>query len=49
MDGEFECLHDRITGVQLNTTAVDEQVPDIERQIRLVKEHGGGNQEHPAI
>jgi hypothetical protein len=38
MDGEFECLRESITGVQLNTTATDEHVPDIESQIRLIKE-----------
>jgi hypothetical protein len=33
MDGEFECLRKDITGVQLNTTAADEHVTYIERQI----------------
>jgi hypothetical protein len=40
MDRDFECL--RLAhlnhGVNLNTTAASEHVPDIERQIRLIKE-----------
>jgi hypothetical protein len=40
MDREFECLCiDLLShGVNLNTTAASEHVPDIERQIRLIKE-----------
>jgi hypothetical protein len=40
MDREFECLHLELLthGVNLNTTAASEHVPDIERQIRLIKE-----------
>jgi hypothetical protein len=38
MDREFECLRDDIRGVVLNTTATSEHVPEIERQIRVVKE-----------
>jgi hypothetical protein len=40
MDREFECLRlDLMShGVNLNTTAVSEHLPDIEMQIRLVKE-----------
>jgi hypothetical protein len=35
---EFNFLHDGIRGVTLNTTAAIEDVPDIERQIRLINE-----------
>jgi hypothetical protein len=40
MDREFECLRIELLGhgVNLNTTAVSEHVPDIERHIRLIKE-----------
>jgi hypothetical protein len=38
MDRELECLRDDIRGVILNTTATSEHVPEIERQIRVVKE-----------
>jgi hypothetical protein len=38
MDREFECLRDDIHGVLLNTTATSEHVPEIERQIRVIKE-----------
>jgi hypothetical protein len=38
MHREFVCLNDVITGVKINTTTVDEHVPEIDRQIRLVKE-----------
>jgi hypothetical protein len=40
MDREFECLRLELLshGVNLNTTAASEHVPDIERQIRLIKE-----------
>jgi hypothetical protein len=37
MDREFECLRDDIRGVILNTTATSEIVPEIERQIQVVK------------
>jgi hypothetical protein len=39
-DREFEYLHLELLthGVNLNTTAASEHVPDIERQIRLIKE-----------
>ena len=42
MDNEFECLKDSLVerrhGVQLNICAPDEHVPEIERNIRTVKE-----------
>jgi hypothetical protein len=38
MDRELECLRDDIRGVVLNTTATSKHVPEIERQIRVVKE-----------
>jgi hypothetical protein len=38
MDREFECLRDDIRGVTLNTTAASEHVPNIERQICVIKE-----------
>jgi hypothetical protein len=40
MDREFECLRLDLMShrVNLNTTAASEHVPDIERQIRLIKE-----------
>jgi hypothetical protein len=41
MDGEFVPLkHDlSMAGIILNTTAANEHVPKIERQIRVSKEH----------
>jgi hypothetical protein len=38
MDREFECLRSDIPEVNLNTTSASEHVPDIEQQIRLIKE-----------
>jgi hypothetical protein len=38
MDREFECLRDDIPELNLNTTSASEHVPDIERQIRVIKE-----------
>jgi hypothetical protein len=38
MDREFECLRDNLRGITLNTTAASEHVPEIERQIRVIKE-----------
>jgi hypothetical protein len=40
MDREFECLRNKLLlhGMNLNTTAASEHVPDIERQIRTIKE-----------
>jgi hypothetical protein len=38
MDREFECLRDDIPELNLNTTAASEHVPNIERQIRVIKE-----------
>jgi hypothetical protein len=37
MDPKFECLHDDIRGVSLNTMTAIEHVPDIERHIRVLK------------
>jgi hypothetical protein len=40
MDREFECIRLQLLshGVNLNTTATSDHVPDIERQIRFIKE-----------
>ena len=38
MDMEFEKLRDKLSIVEVNTTASREHVPEIERQIRLIKE-----------
>jgi hypothetical protein len=38
MDREFEPLWSQIHGTILNTTAASEHVPEIERQIRVIKE-----------
>jgi hypothetical protein len=40
MDREFECMRDELLthGINLNTTAANEHVPDIERQIRVLTE-----------
>jgi hypothetical protein len=38
VDREFEPLWSQIHGTVLNTTAASEHVPDIERQIRVIKE-----------
>ena len=46
MDPYFNCLDQLIVGTDLNTTAARDNVPGIERQIKVVKErmrefHGG--------
>jgi hypothetical protein len=38
MDREFECLRADFPELNLNTTAASEHVPDVERQIRVLKE-----------
>jgi hypothetical protein len=38
MDREFEYLRDNLRGITLNTTAASEHVPEIERQIQVIKE-----------
>jgi hypothetical protein len=38
MDSEFKLLRDEVPEVTLNTNSPDEHVPDIERQIRTMKE-----------
>jgi hypothetical protein len=38
MDREFECLRSDLPELNLNTTAASEHVPDVERQIRVLKE-----------
>jgi hypothetical protein len=38
MDREFECLRSDLPGTNLNTTTVSKNVPDVERQIRVIKE-----------
>jgi hypothetical protein len=42
MDNEFECLKNLVPTIVINTTAANEHVPEIERQIRLIKERGRG-------
>jgi len=42
MDNEFESLRSLIPIVSINTTAAKEHVPDVECQIRLIKERGRG-------
>ena len=37
MDMEFEKVREKMATVEVNTTAAREHVPDIERQIRLIK------------
>ena len=41
MDNEFEPLTNKLKGqiINLNTTAQEEHVPEIEQKIRVVKEH----------
>jgi hypothetical protein len=38
MDRKFECLRSDLAGLNLNTTSAREHVPDVERQIRVLKE-----------
>jgi hypothetical protein len=38
MDHEFECLRGDLPELNLNTSAANEHVPDVERQIRVLKE-----------
>jgi hypothetical protein len=38
VDREFECLRSDLLELNLNTTADSERVPDVERQIRVLKE-----------
>ena len=40
MDRQFECIrkHMEVTGINLNTTAQDEHVPEIEWYIQTIKE-----------
>jgi hypothetical protein len=40
MDNEFEPLRQLIPIIVVNTTAAKEHVPEIERRIRLIKDHG---------
>jgi len=40
MDNEFEKLRPLIPGININTTAAKEHVPEIERRIRVIKERG---------
>ena len=37
MDMEFEKVRDKLTIIEVNTTAAREHVPEIERQIFLIK------------
>ena len=37
MDPEYNCLDQLIVGMDLNTTAARDHVPDIEQQIQVVK------------
>jgi hypothetical protein len=38
MDNKFEKVHDHISTIDMNTPAVAEQIAEIERQIRVIKE-----------
>jgi hypothetical protein len=38
MDREFECLRSNLPELNLNTTAASDHVPDVERQMRVLKE-----------
>ena len=54
MDPEFNCVDKSIVGTDLNTTAARDHVPEIERQIQVVKErmksfHGGLLYDHMTI
>ncbi len=40
MDTEFEKLRPLVPGININTTAAKEHVPEIERRIRVIKERG---------
>ncbi len=40
MDNEFEKLRPLVPGININTTAAKEHVPEIERRIRVIKERG---------
>jgi len=42
MDNEFECLRNLVPIIEINTTAANEHVPEIERRIRLIKERARG-------
>jgi hypothetical protein len=42
MDNEFEKLRNLVPIIVINTTAVREHVPEVERQIRLIKERSRG-------
>jgi hypothetical protein len=42
MDNEFEKLRNLVPVLAVNTTAAKEHVPEVERRIRLIKEHGRG-------
>ncbi len=42
MDQEFECMQILIDGPALNTTKAYHHVPDIERQLHVIKEHFHG-------
>jgi hypothetical protein len=42
MDNEFEKLQNLVPILAVNTTAVKEHVPEVERKIRLIKERGRG-------
>ena len=39
MDNEFEKLQPLVPGININTTAAKEHVPEIEHRIRVIKEH----------
>ena len=39
MDKEFDKIRDAVDHLEINTTAAREHVAEIERQIRIVKEH----------
>jgi hypothetical protein len=41
MDREFECFRGDLPELNLNTTSASERVPDVEQQIRVLKEQSG--------
>ena len=44
MGNKFEKLQNLVPILAINTTAAKEQVPEVERKIRLIKEQGRGIQ-----
>ncbi len=42
VDNKFECLQNLVPIIEINATAANEHVPEIERRIRLIKEQARG-------